>query len=344
MSSARRLPGRMATCHVNRICKYHDDSHPEIGVERVTDTIPESAEVDGEVAFVPPPVSQESAPIGHKDVDWERLFAGLDLEEPRDVALLGGGNEVAKPLSEPSEQALEEKKSGVEDEEYGALWDNVLKVTGSTLPVVDKSTIMAGQIVLFWMEDRDDGKREWWLGRVLDRPAPQNGLSMEVQVYNTHDRNKPLDRARFSLSWRDVRSKRVPPPEEFTSNLKKAKGKGLQPYVVSIDATAVMLTGLQMRPGGRIAEEALRVVGWGNGTPEVTAGSRDGALGHVELTGDSEQASEHRSAGDVPDDYPHMTEEQAELLEEQPQTVEVYRPKPKAPKRRAAARRRRAAK
>ena len=64
---------------------------------------------------------------------------------------------------------------------------------------MDKSTIMAGQIVLFWMEDRDDGKREWWLGRVIDRPAPQNGSAMEVQVYNTHDCDKPLDRARFSL-------------------------------------------------------------------------------------------------------------------------------------------------
>ena len=62
------------------------------------------AEVEGEVAFVP-----LSAPIciGHKDVVREKLFAGLKLEEPRDVdeAQLGWGNKVAEPLGAPSEQA-----------------------------------------------------------------------------------------------------------------------------------------------------------------------------------------------------------------------------------------------
>ena len=58
--------------------------------------------MEEEVTFLP-----LSAPIciGHKDVVGERLFAGLDLEEPRDEAQLGWGNKVAEPLGAPSEQA-----------------------------------------------------------------------------------------------------------------------------------------------------------------------------------------------------------------------------------------------
>ena len=142
--------GRMVTCHVSRLRQYHDDSHPEIGVKPFVDRIPESAEVDGEVAFVPPAVSAESAPIGHKDVDWETMFAGLDLGEPRDEAHVGLGNGVAEPLADPDEQ--KEKKSGVEEEEHGALWDNVLKGTEGALPVANPATIMAGHIVLWRIE------------------------------------------------------------------------------------------------------------------------------------------------------------------------------------------------
>ena len=217
----------------------------------------------------------------------------------------------------------------MEEEEYGALWDNVLTVAEGAVPVANPATIMAGHIVLFWMEDRDDEKREWWLGKVVDRPAPEKGTSMEVQVYNTHDRDKPLDVARFSLCWRDLKSKRFPPPEEFTSDLKKAKKKGLQAYLVSIDAASVILTGLQMRPGGRIAKEALEMIGGGDKVRET-------------LTKVVAEVRDDGSAGEAPVDYPHMTEEQAELLEEQPQTVEAFQPKAKAPKRRAARRRRKA--
>ena len=50
----------------------------------------------------------------------------------------------------------------MKEEEYGALWDNayVLTVAEGALPVANPATIMAVHIVLFWMEDRDDEKRE----------------------------------------------------------------------------------------------------------------------------------------------------------------------------------------
>ena len=135
---------------------------------------------------------------------------------------------------------------------------------------------------------------------------------MEVQVYNTHDRHRPLDRA---LCWRDLKSKRVPPPEVFTNNMKKAAKERLQAYKVSLESTSVMLTGLQLRPRSAIPAAVLELLENRKAAARAPPGGEEA---------DPEN----------PYDFPQMTEEEAEQLAEQPQTTAALRPKPKGGKRR----------
>ncbi len=171
-------------------------------------------------------------------------------------------------------------------------WDNVLDVVAP--PAVAPASIHVGHLVLLQTGEPGEEKR-WWMAQVLDRPSNRT-TTLEVQPYNTWDKNKSLQDAAFVLTWWDPRAKK----EEWRMT---AKNKFSERMIMEVDVGHVLLTGLTWRDGRKLPQEVLDLltgVPPSAGTPRVPPSHQEVKLDQlVPLTPPKRGALEGRPGSDA---------------------------------------------
>ncbi len=237
------VDGTTVVCHVGRIRPYHEAPPPN----------------DADLPMGVPP--KEDAIMGDV-LNWTELFGAGDTRLSPNVALaanepqgmdwggeaeqefetksVGGEVQPPQPVPGPGMQMASPARKQV-------AWDNLLPSRG-LVPVTPSDGILARHLIFFWTEDEEGGDRRWWLGLVWDRPG-RDRPTFEVQPFNTRDKRKPLAAAQFTLVWWDPRVRK----EEWRM-VKKAH---LQPLIMEVEVSHVIMTGLEWGPGHTLPQGVL---------------------------------------------------------------------------------------
>ena len=223
------IDGVHSVVHVGRIRPYH-----------------EAPAVDDEelplLSFLPPAHGD--------DVDWGAV---LDTDGPSEPIAPEGLTQGPVDDSMGTDDGINPSVQPDNLQEVGVKrpvgWDNVIPADRQ-LPAVAHESILTRHHVLFWTAD-DDGVRRWWMGQVWDRPTSKRS-TLEVQPFNTRDRKKPLRSATFTLVWWDPRSNK--------EDWRMVKKPHLQPLIMEVDASCVVLTGIEWNTGHTLPESVLAVL------------------------------------------------------------------------------------